>query len=106
MTTLIIISAFCWIAGFFVNKITLYQILVIVPTIMFCVRKVGIHLKMSNIVTAEVMFIIFSSIWKLLFHKFVIWKFFVSLLLRIIFICVVIYDDTVYVYKQEERKKV
>lgn len=106
MTGLIITCVLCWLGGFFINGFTLYQILLIVPTIMFSVRKVGIHIKMSNILVPEIMFLFFSIVWRLLFKKFILWKFLVSMVLRIIFICIIVYDDTVYVYKQEERKKI
>lgn len=105
MTGLIVTSLTLWIAGFFVNKFTLYQVMIVIPTVMFSVRKVGIHLKPSSIITAEIMFLFFSTVWKLLFHKFVLWRFLLSILLRVIFICIVMYDDTVFIYKQEERKK-
>lgn len=105
LSTLIIISGITWILGFFVNGFTLYQIMTVIPVIMFCVRKFGIHAKQSNIIACEVGFMFASIVWRLIFSKFVLWKFLLTLLLRIIFIGVVIYDDTVYVYKQEERKK-
>ena len=105
LSTLMIISGLTWFLGFFVNGFTLYQIMIVIPVIMFCLRKFGIHLKQSNIIACEVGFMFASCVWRLIFGKFVLWKFLLTLLLRIIFIIVVIYDDTVYVYKQEERKK-
>ena len=106
LSTLIIISVITWIAGFLVNGICLYNIAVIIPVIMFGVRKVGIHVSQSNIITAEVILIVFSLIWRLIFHKFIIWKFIVTILIRLVFIGVLIYDETMYVYVSEERKKI
>ena len=105
LSTLIIIAVLTWIGGFFLNGFTLYNIMVIVPIIMFSVRKFGIHMKMSSIVASEVGFLFASTVWRLLFGKFILWKFLVTILIRAIFIIVVVYDDTVYIYKQEERKK-
>lgn len=104
LTVLIVISILTWIAGFFINGFCLYSVLTIVPVVMFCVRRFGIHLKLSNIVTAEAMFLFFSVVWRLLFHKFAIAKFLLTLLVRVVFLIVVIYDDTVYVYVTEESK--
>lgn len=102
---LIIASYILWFGGFFVNGFTLYQVMLIVPTTMFALRKFGIHIKMSNIVVTEGLLLFFSVAWRLLFHKFVLWSFIVSIIIRLIFICIDIYDDTVYVYVSEERKK-
>lgn len=105
LNVLIIISAVVWIAGFFVNGFTLYNVLLIVPTVMFALRKFDIHIRMSGIITCEVMFLVFSFLWRLLFKKLYVLKLILTLIIRLIFIIVVIYDDTVYVYVSEERKK-
>lgn len=105
LITLIIVSVVCWILGFVVNGFSLYNILIVIPTIMFSVRKVGIHVKMSNIVAIECVLLFFSIVFQLIFKSFVWWQFLLGLLLRLIFICIVWYDDTVYVYVSEEKKK-
>ena len=105
LSTLIIISGLTWFLGFFVNGFTLYQLMIVIPVIMFSLRKFGIHMKQSSIFAAEIGFLFASTVWRLIFGKFILWKFLLTILLRIIFVIVVIYDDTVYVYKQEERKK-
>lgn len=106
LNTLIIISFVTWIAGFFVNGFTLYNVMILVPTILFSIRKIGIHIGMSSIVTSEVMFLVFSVLWRLLFNKFSILGFILTILIRAIFLGIVIYDDTVYVYISEEKKRV
>lgn len=106
LTALIIVGFICYIAGFFINGFSLYTIALIVPTVMFALRKVGIHIKFGNIMACEILFLFFSLVWRLMFHKFVLIKLLLSILVRIVFICVVVYDDTVYVYVSEERKKV
>lgn len=106
LTALIIVSAICWLAGFFINGFTIYNVALIVPTIMFALRKVGIHVKFGNIIACEILFLFFSVVWRLMFHKFALIKFMISILVRAVFLCIVIYDDTAYVYVSEERKKV
>lgn len=105
MNVLIIVSFLCWIAGFFINGFTLYSVLLIIPTVMFALRKFAIHIGLANIVTAEVLLLFFSVVWKLIFHKFALLKFILTLVVRLIFIILVIYDDTVFVYVSEERKR-
>lgn len=102
---LIITAYILWIAGFFVNGFGLYNILLVIPTTMFAVRKVGIHVKMSNIIALECVLLFFKLVFALILHKLVIWKLLVGLLLRAIFFGIVIYDDTTFVYVSEERKK-
>ena len=106
LTGLIITAFICYILGFLINGFTLYSVLLIIPTMMFAVRKVGIHLKFSNIIATEILFLFFSIMWRLIFGKFAIVQLLLSILVRIVFFIIVIYDDTVYVYVSEERKKV
>ena len=106
LTTLIAVSFITWIIGFIVNGFTLHNVLLIIPTIMFSIRKFGIHIKQSNIITVEVLFLIFSILWRLLFNKFELIRFIITIVVRLIFLGVVIYDDSVYVYVNEEIKKV
>ena len=106
LTTLIIISFVCWIAGFIPNGICLYNFMLLIPTIMFSVRKVGIHIKQSNIFITEGLFLFFSFMWRMLFDKFGLLSFIFGILIRLVFIIVVIYDDATYVYVSEERKKI
>jgi hypothetical protein len=102
----IIVSIVCWILGFFINGFTLYNVMLLIPTLMFSARKVGIHIKFGNIVAAEVLLLFFSLMWRCLFHKFHIVRFLLSILVRAVFLIICIYDDTVYVYVNEERKKI
>ena len=104
LTVFIIASFVCWVAGFFINGFTLYNVLLIIPTVMFALRKFDIHVKLANIVTCEIMFLFFSIAWRLLFHKMVILRLILTLLVRAIFILIVVYDNTAYVYVNEEKK--
>ena len=106
LSVLIVIAFLCWIAGFVVNGITLYAFMLIVPTIMFSIRKVGVHMSMGSIVGIEVFFIIVSTIMKVLFNNFSLIELVLTIIIRAVFLIVVLYDDTVYVYVNEERKRV
>lgn len=106
LASLIVTSLILWIVGFFINGFCLYNFMLLIPTIMFAVRKVGIHVKYGNIVATEILMLFFSITWRLLFHNFSIIEFLLTIIIRIVFICVVIYDDTVFVYVSEERKKI
>lgn len=105
LNALIIVSIICWIGGIFINGFTIYNVLLIIPTAMFALRKFDIHVKMSNIVVCEVLFLFFSLMWRLLFHKFSLLKLLLTVIARLVFILIVLYDNTVYVYVSEERKK-
>lgn len=105
LTAFIIIGFVSWILGFIINGISLYTILVLVPVVMFSVRKVGIHVQLGTIMTCEILFLFFSTAWKVLFHDFVWSEFLLTVLVRAIFLGIVIYDSVVYVYITEERKK-
>lgn len=104
LTTFIIVSFITWIVGFFINGFTLYNVLIIVPTVMFSLRKVGIHCSMGSIIGAELLMLFFSIMWRLIFHKFELLRFILALIVRIIFICIVVYDETMFVYVSEEKK--
>ncbi len=105
LITLIIIDVLAWIATFFIKGITLYTLLLVVPTVMFAARKYGIHCKLSSITTIEVLFLIFSTTYQLLFGGVNWVKFALVVLCRIVALSVVIYDSVMYVYVEEEKKK-
>jgi hypothetical protein len=105
LTVFIIIGFACWAAGFVINGFTLYAVLCLAPTIMFALRKFDIHVKMSHILATEIILLFFSITLRLIFHKFFLVKFLLTLLVRAIFIGIVAYDDHAYVYVSEERKK-
>lgn len=106
LSVLIIIAFLCWIAGFVVNGVTLYAFMLVVPTVMFSIRKVGVHMSMGSIIGIEVFFIIVSTIMKVLFNNFSLVELILTIIIRAVFLIVVLYDDTVYVYVNEERKRV
>ena len=101
---IILVFAF-WIGGFFVNGLTLYNCMLLIPVIMFSIRKFGIHVKLGTICLVEILLLFFSTTWRLLFTDVVAWRYWVGLALRVLSILVAVYDDTVYVYVTEERKR-
>ena len=105
LKTLIIISFISWLAGFIPNGLCLYNIMLLIPTIMFSVRKIGMHVKQSNIFATELLLLFFSFMWRLLFHKLEWLRFIIGIIIRLIFVVIVIYDDATYVYVSEEKKK-
>lgn len=105
LNVLIIIVVICWIAEFFVNGFTFYNVMLVVPVLMFAGRKFDIHIKYANIITAECLLLFFSVMWRLIFGKFDLVRFIICVLIRAISCIVAIYDDTTYVYVKEERKR-
>ena len=105
LRTLIIMVFALWFGGFFVNGLTLYNVLLVVPVVMFTLRKFGIHVKLGTICLFEILFLFFSTTWRLLFTDVVWWRYWVGLALRVISVLVVVYDDFNYVYITEERKR-
>lgn len=105
LTVLIIIALICYIAGYFINGFTLYNVLLLIPTIMFIVRKAGIHVKLSSICIAEGVLLFFDMTYRLIFNRMNVAHFLLEILMRVIFLIVVIYDDANYVYVTEEVKR-
>ena len=102
---LVIIEFACWIAGFFVSGFNLYNILLIIPVIMFCVRKDGIHVNIATICGTEFLLLFFTVVFKLIFRHFDTIRFILTLVVRAISIIIVIYDDTHYIYVNKEYDK-
>lgn len=105
LIVLIIIAFICYIAGYFINGFTLYNLLLLIPTIMFAVRKSGIHVKLSSICVVEALFLFFDATYRLIFNRMNVAHFLLEILMRAIFLIIVIYDDANYVYVSEEVKR-
>ena len=101
---LIIIQFILWILGFFVRGISLYQVLLIIPVIMFAVRKFGTKIGCQHIIVVEALFLFFSTVMTLLFGHIVMIRYILSLLLRVVSCLIAVVDDTAYIYVTEERK--
>lgn len=103
MTGLIVTEFICWIATFFSKGFCLYTILLIIPTIMFAGRKIGFYKKWTVNMGCECVFLFFSIIWSLLFHKFIWWKYVITIFIRLIAVGLIMYDDSTFVYVKEEE---
>lgn len=105
LNTLIIVSLVIYVLSVICKGLSLYSILLIIPTGMFIIRKMDIHMKLGSIIGTECFLLFFSITWSLLFHKMNWIRLILTLICRIVFWCVCAYDDHTYVYIQEERKK-
>lgn len=101
---MIIAQIILWIAGFFVKGFCLYQLVLIVPVVLFAIRKFGIKIDCSHIIVCEVLFLFFSTIFTILFSEINTARYVISLLLRVASILIAVLDDTMYIYVTEERK--
>ena len=103
MTGLIITVYILWILSIISYGFSFYTIMLLIPTTMFALKKFAIYPKLFTLIAMEILFLFFSVTFKLIFNKFVLVKFLLLLLLRIIFLGICIYDEKVYVYHEEER---
>lgn len=105
LNIMVIIEFVLWLAGFFVRgKLTLYQLMLIIPVIMFALRKVGIKISAVNIAITEILFLFFSTIFTILFGHIEKTTYIICIVIRVISVIIPIIDDTLYVYVTEERK--
>ena len=90
------------ITGFFVSPFLLLPLYEIVPTVMFCLRRIGIVVPFSKVrnteLTGDVILIVFGVI----LHKLTLLGVIGLAILRIIFLLTVYYDDTHYLYIEED----
>ncbi len=102
--TLVVIPLCLWLATWLVRGFSVYILCVLVSTLMFASRRIGIQVQFNTILTCEILPFGITTILNLLFKTFT-WKvFLLTLLLRVIFIGVVVYDSKAFVYFTEERK--
>lgn len=105
LNVMIIIDFVLWIAGFFVRgKLTLYQLLLIIPVCMFALRKVGVKVSAVNIVVTEILFLFFSTVFTVLFSHIDKPIYITCIVIRVISLAMPIIDDIFFVYVTEERK--
>lgn len=104
MTTLLVSSVILLIGTYALNGLSLVSILSTVTTILFCGRKIGYYTTLEKIVPIECIGIFLTYILRIMMHKFVMWKFLITLGLRFTLIMILWYDITYFVYIKEERK--
>lgn len=104
LTALIVISFILYVLTIIVRGIGIYAIFPLIATIMFSMRKVGVFISFNNIMLVEIIPLVLSTVFKLLFKQFSWLELILTLVLRAIFIGIVVYDSKAYVYHTEERE--
>lgn len=101
LTVLVVITAIIEVAGFFISPFWLLPVFQLVPTIMFAARRIGVVTPMSKVRNTEITgdVIIIALAWFL--HK-LSWAVVGLLLLRVLFLLVVWYDDKTFLYIEED----
>lgn len=102
---LAVLSIISWIGVIWFKGFTLYSFALLLPTILFLVRKFGYFVKLKNILICEGMFLFLSITWTFIFGTMSVKTYLITIVFRIMFILVVLYDDKAYVYVTEERKR-
>lgn len=105
MIKMIIITVVLWIASAVVQGFNLWTIGSMVATALFCGKKIGIFPKLKNLIAIEVITGFITVMIQLLFKRFKLVKFLITVVIRIIFILVAWVDSTMYVYFKETRRK-
>lgn len=99
------ISILSWVGAVYIKGFGLYTFSLLLPTILFLVRKFGYFISFKNIVISEGMFLFLSLTWNFIFATVSIKSYLLLVIVRAVFLLTVLYDDKVYVYVTEERKK-
>ena len=105
MIVLQILTVLNIIAMFIVNPSNMLSWVSIFTNMSFVLRPFGIHVPVKKIISVEALlgFIIFNG--SLVFRSFDIKKYLIMIFIRCIFYLIVYYDDTQFVYVQEEEEK-
>ena len=104
MNALLISAGVLFLITAILNGFSFLTIFALITTIMFCGRKVGYYTTVEKVVPLEAFGMFFTSMLSLIFHKFVLWKFIVTLILRVAFVLLLWYDSTYFVYIKEEQR--
>lgn len=105
MYILIALSLLDLIGMFIVNPFNIVTWVSIFTTGSFMLRPFGIHVKIEKIIPVEVLFAFLAFNFSLIFKTFSGKTYILMILVRLIFYAIVWYDDTQYVYVQEEEEK-
>lgn len=105
MVVLIILSIIDLILMFVVNPVNLITWVAVFTTGSFVLRPFGIHVKVSKIIPVEVLLAFLAFNVSLIFKTFSLPTYLMMAGLRALFYLIVWYDDTQYVYIQEEEEK-
>ena len=102
ITALCIIEIILSVIGFTVSPYILLPIYSIIPTLMFCGRRFGIIVTFSKIRTTEITGDVIITLLGLIFHKLTWLGFLGWIIIRVIFLLVIYYDDKHYLYIEED----
>ena len=105
MYFLMFLTVLDWIAMFVHNPVNPMTWFALGMNITFLLRKFGIHIKVTKIIPAEVLFMFLYFNGSLVFKTFTITNYIIMIIIRIVFYLIVYYDDTAYVYITEEVEK-
>lgn len=105
MTGLLITSGIIWLLTAIVQGFNLWTIGALVSTLMFCGKKVAYFCKFQHLVAIEIICAILTICIQLLFKRFSLVKFLITIAVRLIFLGIALYDKTVYTYFTETRRK-
>lgn len=106
--SLILLSLFAIIdlvLMFVVNPINLMTWSCIFTTMSFILRRVGVHVKVTKVMAVEILIGFLAFNGSLFFKTFDWRKYLLMLMIRGVFYLIVWYDDSQYVYVQEEEEK-
>lgn len=90
---------------FIVNPFNIVTWASIFTTGSFVLRPFGIHVKVKKIIPVEVLIAFLAFNGSLILKTFSIKTYLLMILVRLVFYVIVWYDDTQYVYVQEEEEK-
>lgn len=105
MWILIVLSLINLFAMFMINPVNIITWVSVFTNGSFFLRPLGIHVKINKIIPVEVLFAFLAFNGSLMFKTFDIWNYLSMVVVRLIFYAIVWYDDTQYVYVQEEEEK-
>lgn len=105
MVILIIIVILDWICLFLINPVNIMTWVSLISNISFILRPFSIHVKLSKIIPVEVLLAFLAFNGSLILRTFSIKTYLLMILVRLVFYAVVWYDDTQFVYIQEEEER-
>lgn len=105
MRFLIILSLLDVFAMFAVNPFNVITWTSIFTTGSFILRPFGIHVKLQKIIPVEALVAFLAFNGSMLFKTFSLKTYIIMIIIRCVFYAIVYYDDTQYVYIQEEEEK-
>ena len=97
VTSVLLCCGSWWLFGF-----SFATVLCTISTLMFCGRKIGYWCNPNKIYALEGVGVFITIMFRLLLHKFVLWRVVLYVLCRLVFLFIMYYDNTEFVYIHEE----